>query len=83
MKGPSGRWTKPEGAEWNILGRDQAKFLSARSGLGNKRPRFGSVAGRLGGSRTVVKVGESPDGMPITEARHEPGQRGKLLENGS
>ena len=30
MKGPSGRWKKPQGAEWYILGRDQAKFLPAR-----------------------------------------------------
>ncbi len=83
MKGPGGRWKKPQGAEWYILGRDQAKFLPARSGLGNKRRGFGSVVGRLGGSRTVVKVGEAPDGTPITEVRHEPGQRGKPLENGS
>ena len=83
MKGPSGRWKKPQGAEWYILGRDQAKFLPARSGLGNKRPGFGSVVGRLGGSRTVVKVGEAPDGTPMTEVKHEPGHRGKPLENGS
>ena len=57
MKGPSGRWKKPQGAEWYILGRDQAKYLPARSGLGNKRRGFGSVLGRLGGNRTVVKVG--------------------------
>ena len=37
MRGPSGRWKKPQGAEWYILGRDQAKFLPARCGLGNKR----------------------------------------------
>ncbi len=83
MKGRSGRWKKPQGAEWYILGRDQTKFLPARSGLGKKRPGFSSVAGRLGGSRTVVKVGEAPDGTPITEVKHEPGQRGKPLEHGS
>jgi hypothetical protein len=83
MKGPGGRWKKPEGAEWFILGRDQAKFLPARSGLGNKRHGFASVVGRLGGSRTVVKVGEAADGTPITQVKHEPGQRGKPLVNGS
>ena len=83
MKGPGGHWKKPQGAEWYILGRDQAKFLPARSGLGNKRRGFGSVVGRLGGGRTVVKVGEAPDGTPITEVKHEQGQRGKPLENGS
>ena len=38
---------------------------------------------KLGGSRTVVKVGEAPDGTPMTEVKHEPGQRGKPLEHGS
>ena len=33
MRAPKGRWKKPQGAEWYILGRDQAKFMSARSGL--------------------------------------------------
>ncbi len=83
MKGLSGRWKKPQGAEWYILGRDQAKYLPARSGLGKKRPGFSSVAGRLAGSRTVVKVDEASDGTPVTEVKHEPGERGKPLENGS
>ncbi len=83
MRGSGGRWRKPQGAEWFILGRDQAKFLPARSSLGKKRPGFGSVAGCLGGSRTVVKVGEATDGTPTTAVKHEPGRRGKPLENGS
>src|SRR5271166_3828681 len=37
---------------WYILGRDQAKFLPARSSLGNKRSGFGSVIGRLGSRST-------------------------------
>jgi hypothetical protein len=67
----------------DILGRDHAKFLPARGGLGNKRPGFSSVAGRLGGRRTVVKVGEASDGTPLIEVKHEPGQRGKPMANGS
>jgi hypothetical protein len=58
MKRPGGRWKKPQGAEWYILGRDQAKFLPAGSSLGNKRWGFGSVVGRLGGRHTIVQVGE-------------------------
>ena len=58
MRGPNGRWRKPQGAEWYILGRDQAKFLPARS-----RPReqaAGSARSRPARcSRTVVKVGEA------------------------
>ena len=44
VRGPKGRWKKPKGAEWYILGRDQAKYMPARSGLGNKRKGF---SGRL------------------------------------
>ena len=64
MKGPGGRWKKPEGAEWYILGRDQAKFLPARSSLGNKRRGFGSV---LGGSAGVARSSRS--------ARHRTARR--------
>jgi Type III restriction enzyme, res subunit len=53
IKGPSGRWKKPQGAEWYILGRDQAKFLPARSGLGNKRRGSApSSAGSAGAARS-------------------------------
>ena len=83
MRGPNGRWRKPRGAEFYILGRDQAKYMPARSGLGSKRPGFGSVAGRLGGRRTVIEVGEASGGTPVTEVKHEPAHRGKPLENGS
>jgi hypothetical protein len=83
MRGSNGRWRKPQGAEFYILGRDQSKYMPARSGLGNKRPGFGSVAGRLDGHRTVVQVGEALDGTPITEVMHEPADRGKPLEHGS
>jgi hypothetical protein len=51
LRGPKGRWRKPEGAEWYILGRDQAKFMPARSGLGNKRLGFGRRAFEAGSSR--------------------------------
>jgi hypothetical protein len=83
IKGPGGRWKKPQGAEYTSIGRDQANFLPARSGLGKKRPGFGSVAGRLGGRRTVVQVGDGADGTLLTEGKYEPGQRGKPLDNGS
>jgi hypothetical protein len=82
-RGPNGRWRKPQEAEWYILGRDQAKYMPARSELGNKQSGFGSVAGRLGMSRSVVKVGEAPDGTAVTTVKLEPTQPGNALVNGS
>ncbi len=54
MRGPNGRWRKPQGAEWYILGRDQAKYLPARSGLGNKRVGFGRRVFEAGSSRRFL-----------------------------
>jgi hypothetical protein len=82
-RGHGGRWRNPQGAEWYILGRDQAKYLPARSGLGNKRTGFGSVGGWLGRIRTVVKLGEAQDGTPLTTVKHEPGQSRAALVHGS
>jgi hypothetical protein len=33
-RGPDGRWRKPEGPEWAILGRDQSKLMPTRVNLG-------------------------------------------------
>ncbi|MFI5459166.1 MAG: DEAD/DEAH box helicase family protein [Isosphaerales bacterium] len=54
VRGPNGRWKKPQGAEWYILGRDQAKFMPARSGLGNKRVGFGRRVFEAGSSRRFL-----------------------------
>jgi hypothetical protein len=51
VRGPNERWRKPKGAEWYILGRDQAKYMPARSGLGNKRVGFGRHVIKNGSSR--------------------------------
>jgi hypothetical protein len=83
VRGPKGRWRKPQGAEWYILGRDQAKYPPARSGLGNKRKGFGSVGGSLGHSQTVVKLGEAQDGTPLTTVKHEADHSKAALVNGS
>jgi len=36
-----GRWPKPRGPEWYVLGRNQAKWLSDWVGIADKGPRFG------------------------------------------
>jgi hypothetical protein len=56
VRGCNGRWWKPKGAEWYILGRDQAKNLPARSGLGNKRIGYG---------RRVLENGSSCSATPF------------------
>ena len=62
MRGPKGRWRKPQGAEWYILGRDQAKFMPARSGLGNKRLGFGRHVFEAGSSRKFLVDLEDENG---------------------
>ena len=54
VRGPNGRWRKPQGPEWYILGRDQVKFMPARSGLGNKRLGFGRRVFDAGSSRKFL-----------------------------
>jgi hypothetical protein len=62
MRGPKGRWKKPNGAEWYILGRDQAKYLPERSALGNKRVGYGRRVLENGSSRRFFLEVEGDDG---------------------
>jgi Type III restriction enzyme, res subunit len=62
VRGPKGRWRKPQGAEWYILGRDQAKLMPARSGLGNKRKGFGRRVIEAGSSRKFAVDLEDENG---------------------
>jgi hypothetical protein len=57
----NGRWRKPHGAEWYILGRDQAKYLPARSAVGNKRIGFGGCIIDNGSSRRFFVDVEGDD----------------------
>ena len=43
------RWKKPDGPEWYVLGRNQAKWLSDWIGLADEQKGFANVGGRLGG----------------------------------
>jgi hypothetical protein len=62
VRGPKGRWRKPEGAEWFVLGRDQAKFMPARSGLGNRRRGLGGRVFEGGSSRKFLVELEDENG---------------------
>src|SRR5262249_37052691 len=62
VRGCEGRWRKPKGAEWYVLGRDQAKYLPSRSALGNKRVGFGRRVFENGSSRTFFVEVEGDDG---------------------
>jgi hypothetical protein len=62
VRGPKGHWRKPRGAEWYILGRDQAKLMPARSGLGTKRKGFGRRVIEAGSSRKFVVDLEDENG---------------------
>ncbi len=62
MRGPNGRWKKPTGAEWYILGRDDAKLAPARSSLGIKRKGFSGNVGDPGSSRRILVEIEDKNG---------------------
>jgi hypothetical protein len=62
VRGLKGRWKKPKGAEWYILGRDQAKYLPERSALGNKRTGYGRRKFENGSSRRFFVEVEGDDG---------------------
>ena len=51
------RWGKPEGAEWYVLGRNQAKWLSDWIGLADDRKGYDGVEGPpCGRSEKLVKI---------------------------
>ena len=62
VRGRKGRWRKPNGAEWYVLGRDQAKLLPAPSALGNKRVGFGRRVLEAGSSRKYFVEINGDDG---------------------
>jgi hypothetical protein len=47
------RWKKPEGPEWYVLGRNQAKWLSDWIGLADEQKGFANVGGRLEGQSSA------------------------------
>jgi hypothetical protein len=61
VRGRDGRWRKPRGPEWYILGRDQAKYLPERSALGNKRVGYGRRVFENGSSRKFFVEVEGDD----------------------
>ncbi len=52
------RWKKPEGPEWYILGRNQAKWLSNWSGVADPRPGFSGETRPTAIGRTIVTKSE-------------------------
>ncbi len=51
---PNGRWRKPAGAEWFVLGRNQAKWLSDWAGLADETTGFNGLVSKGRSSKTVV-----------------------------
>jgi hypothetical protein len=59
-RGPRRQGGRPP-AEWYILGRDQAKYLPARAGLGNRRAGFDGQGFEGGSSRRTWRIGQTKD----------------------
>ncbi|SIO37009.1 clan AA aspartic protease, TIGR02281 family [Singulisphaera sp. GP187] len=69
-KSGGSRWRKPEGAEWFILGRNQAKWLSDWSGIADLDGGFRAIQGALTQIAETSLVGRDADGNPVTETLH-------------
>ena len=66
-KSDGDRWSKPDGAEWFVLGRNQAKWLSDWTGMADARPGFSAVEGKLREIATTAMIGKDNNGDPVTE----------------
>jgi len=70
------RWEKPKGAEWYVIGRNQAKWLSDWTGIGDLHRGFnGQVSEKSPASKSVVveKIAKLNErGRPIYSDRGEP-----------
>ena len=64
------RWSKPKGAEFYVLGRNQAKWLSDWTGMADIRPGFRGVQGALTEIATTAMIGRDAEGNPLTETTH-------------
>jgi len=72
-KGQGGRWSKPQGAEWYVLGRNQAKWLSDWVGIADLGTRFGgktSTKSLSAKSVVVDKVFEKDDYGRVTGSKN-------------
>ncbi len=65
------RWAKPNGPEYYVIGRDQIKWLPDWLGISDPYKGMNAVGGLLGGRRFVRKIGQHPDGTPITQVANE------------
>ena len=69
-KSDGDRWSKPDGAEWFVLGRNQAKWLSDWTGMADSRPGFSAVEGKLREIATTALIGKDNNGDPVTETTY-------------
>lgn len=70
-KAEGNRWSKPEGAEWYVLGRNQAKWLSDWAGMADPDNGFKAVEGALCEIARTAMVGRDDDGNVLTETTFE------------
>ena len=72
----NGRWRKPEGPEFYVLGRNQAKWLSDWIGLSDEKRTFGTLDSKKSVAAKTVLVEKTPrldeQGRPIRDQRGEP-----------
>ena len=65
------RWSKPDGPEWYVLGRNQAKWLSDWQGMADPDGGFAAVEGALCEIARTAIIGRDADGNLLTETTFE------------
>jgi Type III restriction enzyme, res subunit len=61
------RWSKPEGPEYYVIGRNQVKWYPEWAGISDPYKGFNCVGGALMDRVEVQQIGTDGDGQPITK----------------
>ena len=68
------RWSKPDGAEYYVIGRNQVKWYPEWAGISDPYKGFNCVGGALTQRVEVQQIGTDGDGQPITKQVVIPGR---------
>ena len=83
-KSQNHRWKKPEGPEWFVLGRNQAKWLSDWAGIANEYPGYDDPVARRSGIARIATIREHAlsSKNAVIDTEYVVDDRGNVLYNG-
>ena len=73
------RWSKPDGAEYYVIGRNQVKWYPEWAGISDPYKGLNTVGGNLAGVSEVIQIGTDGDGQPVTKRVFTPGGVGEAM----